>query len=677
MSNFKKAIAILLIVVAIVASITGVSFINSKTSEQDNYNLAITQARTEIWKDINSGRASSGTVAIMDNGRIVYSEGFAMADRETSIPVDGNTLFNIGSISKTFCATAVMLLVDEGKVNLDDNVTKYLPDFTMADSRYTDITVRMLLDHTCGLSGTTWSNNIGYEYNPTIYEDFLASISQAHLRSAPGEMAPYTNDGFTLAEMLVARVSGMSYMDFLSQKIFKPLALDHTGISVGEQSDKTVAAYYQPATGKSVPSEVLSMYGAGGLSSTAEDLVRFADSFSAGGKHILSQSSITEITKTHLSPFAVNFQDKTGINPEFYYGLGLDIAGLPYYMINGINVIGKGGDTYFYHSQFLSAPDQRISVAVIEAGIGSRAEDIANDLFNTVLQQKGLIEKEDTPISAPATPESIPAQYASFQGYYSLHYCISVDFDANICYLGVFDSGSGVWQSVPLYYCDNYFYTETGVRFYLVSVDEQDYLLASICNNRLYVVYGQRIREVDNPLTLSIDINGEQWLRRNVQPFEALTYAPSHMVVSKTLDELPGYVVFSGIKQINSPSYAGIPSDAYAVREQTELTLTNKDGQVWAQVSDSLYSPASVAPLLKNGVNTVTIGNKGYSEWFRISNDVILSFQKSTQGRIIVFSPVGMPIYDSMMDTGDVYVPGGGLIEVAGAAGDVFNVTAK
>jgi CubicO group peptidase (beta-lactamase class C family) len=97
---------------------------------------AATVARTEMWKDINSGAIGSAAIAIMDDGKIVYSEGFGMADRERSIPVDRHTIFNIGSVSKVYVTTAIMLLVDEGRVDLDKPVTRYIPEFKMADERY-------------------------------------------------------------------------------------------------------------------------------------------------------------------------------------------------------------------------------------------------------------------------------------------------------------------------------------------------------------------------------------------------------------------------------------------------------------------------------------------------------------------------------------------------------------
>ena len=111
-------------------------FLLAWKSAENPFNNTITTARTEIWKAITSGTAGSATVAIMDGGKLIYAEGFGMADRETSTVVDENTVFNIGSISKLFAATSSMLLVDEGKVDLDEPVTTYLPGFAMADERY-------------------------------------------------------------------------------------------------------------------------------------------------------------------------------------------------------------------------------------------------------------------------------------------------------------------------------------------------------------------------------------------------------------------------------------------------------------------------------------------------------------------------------------------------------------
>jgi len=669
MLKIKGLISICLVLI-ILFSTLGITGCGSEP--QSTYLEAQIIARTEIWQDINSGKASSATVAILDNGEIVYAEGFGMADRGKSIPVDTSTLFNIGSISKTYCAAAVMALVDDGKVKLDDPVVKYIPDFTMADPRYNDITVRMLLNHTSGIPGTTGANNLGYEYNPTIYEDTLANLSRSHLKHTPGAEAPYCNDGFTLAEILITRVSGQKYIDFLSENIFKPLSLSHTGLSVGELSGQTAATFYQVDDGKGVPLEVLSVVGAGGLSATATDLVRFADSFSGKGKQILSQSSIAEMTKASPSPFAVQAVKETGQNPEMAYGLGLDIAGLPDYQAKGIQVIGKGGDTIDYHSMLLSAPQQRISVSVIEAGHGASAMKIATDIFDAVLQQKGLLEKVEPVVSRPPEPQTIPASYSAFAGYYNSGIKLSFDMEKNNCTVAILVNGKET-ESNSLSYRDGYFYSPTGSKYLLLSVDGQDCLAASLPGLGINMIMWQKVPVLNQPLSLKTDINAMQWLRRNVKPIELINQ--TYIVTSATIDELAGYIVFGGFLKIESPYFAGMPSAA--VRDQTELTLIDKDGQTWAQLSDVLYSPASTAAVLKIGDNITTISSTGYNEWLKTEEDVILSFSKQAKGRVIVFSSDGSATYDSVMKTGDVYVPKDSFVMLAGMPGDSFTVTAR
>lgn len=104
-----------------------------------------------------------------------------MRDRINSIPVDAHTQFNIGSISKVFTAAAVLLLVQDGKVELGAPVTRYLPEFVARDARYKDITVRMLLNHSSGLPGTLWKNAFATEKNPKYVADTMAYLAESSL----------------------------------------------------------------------------------------------------------------------------------------------------------------------------------------------------------------------------------------------------------------------------------------------------------------------------------------------------------------------------------------------------------------------------------------------------------------------------------------------------------------
>lgn len=641
-------------------------------SNQNPYESAITTARSEIWQAINSGKCGSATTAIMVDGKIVYAEGFGMANREKSIPVDTATLFNIGSISKVYVATAIMLLVDDGKVSLDKPVMDYLPEFKMADDRYKKITVRMLLNHASGMPGTQGSNTFGFKYDNNVKQETINTLARAHLKHAPGAMAVYCNDGFTLAEMIVERVSGWKYIDFLNERIFKPLGLKNTGISVGEIKGKPVALYYDPKTGKIHPPEALSILGAGGLSSTAGELcLFFVDAFSAESQ-LLKKDSLAEIKKAQPSAFWGKLR-----NPTSSFGLGWDITGLPHYDAAGVQVFGKTGGTGNYTSMVLTVPDKRISVAVIASGAESGAPKIALDILDAVLVEKKLIPKEEKSLLIPPVAQKMPQDEASFGGYYASDTQLGqvvFDMDKNSATLYHFKEQEKT-PAITLVYNNGYYHDTKGNRFYFTNTGGEGCLVSYLPVAKIDTIMMQKVKPIEKPQSLKINMDGKVWLRRNVPPFEAIMLAESHVAKSLLYKDLPGYVFFRGVKRIDSPEFAGMPFDA--VRDQTELTLFEKNGATWVWVSDMLYSPAESAIALKAGENSAKIGGDGYNEWLVANEDMVLSFIKPEQGRIIIFSSDDTATYDSAVDTGDVYAAKGSYIESAGFANDVFTIKAK
>ena len=644
-------------------------------AEPQLYRTARRIARTEIWNDINSGRAGSATVAILDGGEVVYAEGFAMANREDSVPVDPTTVFNIGSVSKVYTATAVMLLVDEGKIDLDAPAVRYLPEFVMADPRYLDITVRMLLNHSSGLPGSIAAGNFGFQYNTAMHDETLAVLSRTRLKHDPGAAAVYCNDGFTLAEMIVERVSGQKYMDFLASRILEPLALGRTGASVGDRTARdaatgVVAAYYRPTTGQKEPFEAISFLGSGGLSATAVDVARFADSFSGAGTHILSEQALREMRTIQPSLSAGKLR-----NPDIAYGLGWDMTCVPEYQEQGIQVLGKSGGTGNYNSMVYTAPDERISVAVIETGPGGRSVKIALRILGAVLVEKGLAKERALSVSVPPKPEVIPDEYAAYCGYYLLTggglANVSLDREANRFLVSSVLGGMEV-PATCLYYSEGAFYSDDS-QLYFATVDGEQYAVEPSMG--FDTVRMRRLPAVEVPCSMEIDMNGKQWLRRNVKPFEGALLANSHLVQSSTIETLPGYVDFFGIKRVESPIYAGMPVGA--TRDLGDLTLLHNDGETWAQVLDMLYSPADSTATLSIGANVVTIGDSGYSEWLRVAHDSVLTLQIPVGGRIIIFGSDGSPKYDSCVDEGDMFASEGDFVEIAGMPGGQFVIACE
>jgi CubicO group peptidase (beta-lactamase class C family) len=644
------------------------------------YQDAIAIARNGIQQAMNKGTCGSATVAIMDNGNIVYAEGFGMANREASIPADPNTMFNIGSVSKVYVAAAIMLLVDDGLVSLDKPVTDYLPEFTMADSRYKAITVRMLLNHTSGFPGSEDANTSGFKYNENALQESLATLATARLKHAPGAMAPYCNQGFGIAEMIVERMSGKKYINFLKERVFTPLGLQNTDVGVGALSGKPVAYYYDPVTGKRHPLEVLSILGAGGLSATATDLCFFADAFSEPNK-LLKKDSLNEIKKAQPSLFKQQCPECEGT-----YGLGWDYTSIPKYSKAGIQVFSKDGTTGNYESMLFTIPDKRIAVAVITSGSNSDTSDIALSILDAMMVEKHYFAKEENsteakPIEAnpeliPTKLRKIPKNYAWFNGYYAKGKTLMrVVFDFRKMVVNLYEfqnQHKAPTLTSSLIYNDGYFYDTNLVRYAFKRVNGEDYMLELRKGFQLSQVSAQKIKQLPNPQSLKIAMDEKLWLRRNVYPYEAVYSAMSHLIKSLLYKRLPGYVISNSINKIESSIFAGMPFDA--LRNQREITLFDKDATVWMQFSDMIYSPASSAGALKIGENLVKIASDGYNKWLIADDALVLSFTKPALGRVIVFSPEpdGNVIFDSAIDTGDVQVAKGSLVEFAGYAGDEF-----
>jgi CubicO group peptidase (beta-lactamase class C family) len=162
------------------------------------------------------------SVAVVQAGRIVKAEGYGLASLELDAPATAQTVYEIGSISKQFAADAILLLVEDGKLRLDDLLSKYVDSTPAA---WAPITLRHILTHTAGLADFD-TGDIGFsyrrEYTP---REFVELLGKQPLQFVPGERWNYTN-AFPLLGMVIERVSGMSYTDFVQSRIFKPLKLD-------------------------------------------------------------------------------------------------------------------------------------------------------------------------------------------------------------------------------------------------------------------------------------------------------------------------------------------------------------------------------------------------------------------------------------------------------------------
>jgi len=164
------------------------------------------------------------SLLVIHNGEIVKAQGYGYSNVELQVPVNPGTVFQSGSVGKQFTATAVMMLVEEGKLSLDDPLAKFFPD---APPAWKQVTVRHLLSHTAGF--TDYPENFNFREDRTE-EQILKAIEALPLAFPPGSQWKYANLGYATLGILIHRVSGQFYGDFLQQRIFRPLGMNTTRI---------------------------------------------------------------------------------------------------------------------------------------------------------------------------------------------------------------------------------------------------------------------------------------------------------------------------------------------------------------------------------------------------------------------------------------------------------------
>ena len=321
-----------------------------------------------------SGLRTPGlSLVVVDGDQVILSAGYGFADRETGTLMTENTPVPAGSTTKPMTALAVMQLVERGLVDLDSPVTTYLPDFGMADERAPGITLRHLLSHTAGIpEGATFDG----AQDDEALERRVASLAAVPLNRAPGTGYEYANDGYSVAGLVVQRVTGMPYEQYMAESVFTPLGMDRTTFDPSEAATWGWAQGYAKRRGVVAPAPTALSRGigpAGMVVTTATDVgqyfVALLNGGVANGVQIISQGSLDE-TWTPIVPI--------GEGPNHYgYGLGWGVAEL-----GGQRVLAHSGTVETAGSYFLLAPDQRIAVGVLANLTGDEKAELALDVLS-------------------------------------------------------------------------------------------------------------------------------------------------------------------------------------------------------------------------------------------------------------------------------------------------------
>lgn len=366
-----------------------------------------------IVRTLERDRVPGAAVGIVRDQDLVWNMGFGYADLASDRAMDSDTLFRCGSITKTFTATAIMQLRDDGKLRLDDPIVRYLPEFAAVKARSgaaDEVTFRRLLTHTSGLSGEGPDNGWERLEFPPI-EEMIAALPRTEILIEPETQYKYSNLGFALMGEVIARISGMPYASYIQRNILQPLGMNGSGFALTDAMRSRMATGYtirwlegEPPVAPHPP--LRGWDAAGSLYSSVNDLARWISlqfrtkAEARGGAQVLKGASLT---KMHRAQF---------MEPNWAAGYGL-----------GWRADRRGENVYHHHSGgihgFLTKITfnklHRIGTIVLTNGNPNVGFDtIGHDLLETMIPAIVASDVKRMLRKPVATPE----KYRRFIGRY-------------------------------------------------------------------------------------------------------------------------------------------------------------------------------------------------------------------------------------------------------------------
>ena len=668
------------------------AFSDGKTTVVSNAEVASQELKKIAAEKAALLTKSHGTTsvqyALIDNGKLTLSGQAGKNDIEGEQPLTKDTLYGIGSVSKMYATAAVMKLVDEGKVDLDAPVVNYVPDFKMKDGRYKRITPRMLLNHSSGLQGSTLSNAFLFNDNDTYSHDLLLQqLSNQSLKVDPGAFSVYCNDGFTLAEILVERVSGMSFTEFLHQRFTEPLKMNHTKTPQDKWRDEKRAGLYFPAYQGQLPIESVNVIGTGGVSSTAEDMVRFSQLFMGQGKGILSNKVVRAMEQEEY---------KKGIWPgdgdnSFNYGLGWDSVKLYPFSEYGIKGLAKGGDTALQHAILVVLPEQKIAAAVLSSGGRSSTNQLlATELLLAVLKEKGTIKniKPNKSFGKPVKvkmPQNV-VKKAGFYGNSETHFKIEITKNGEL----FLPSNR---EEKYVYTADGSFINEKGTSKlnFVTEKNGRTYLRESTYKStpelgQSAMTHYLAEKLEDNVLSKK---TAAAWAKREGvkfylvnEKFSSIQYLVQPKLITTQITRKEGLAGYWEGRKITGPNTAThqLQIPVMNGRDTTETHFYTEGGNEYMEMAGLLYvSGTNVKPLDASQSTKVTLQANGHAKWFTIPQAAagkMMTVTLPAKGAFAVYDENGVCVnFTIVSGNNKVKLPKNGTVVIAGAPNSEFAIT--
>ena len=670
----------LLLALVLALSLTVSAGAEETDTAADPAEAAVTAAATY-------GGAVSIQYALWQDGEIIDTGAQGVYSRTENRALTEDILYGIGSVSKIYTTVAVMQLAEDGEVSLDAPVTRYLPEFKMADSRYKDITVRMLLNHSSGIMGTGLAGAVLFDDTDTsAIDSLLEDLSTQRLIADPGAYSVYCNDGFTLAELIVEAVSGMDFMDYVDQYILDPIGLENTFAPGGDFDTSRLAKTYSGTSTQALPTDCLNAVGAGGLYATASDLAAFGGALT--GTQLLKESSLEAMAWPEYS---------RGIWPEdtldsLAFGLGWDNVEWYPFCQSGITALAKGGDTLRYHAALVVLPEYGMAAAVVSSGgVSTYNQMAASQILIAALVEQGVTVDQTIPALPEAEPAALPEELKDYAGYYgstSAQYRIDLADDGTLT-MSCPTYPTTVPTQTFTYCADGTFRDITGLAS-LSFVEEDNgeiYLYQKAVSpvpglGGLPISNYAAVKLADNTVSEELQAVWDELLSMSVLPMDEPYSSQVYLALGESAGEpsepIPGYVGPDRIVDETSALFA-VALPGVGGRDGMDYRREVRQGVTWLTVRGSVYMEASGAPELFTGSGWAysTIQDDGYARWYQVGSAAgkAMTVQVPEDAGFWVYDANGQVTASSVLgDTGAVTLPEGGLVVFAGDAGARFHL---
>lgn len=648
-------------------------------------------AREAAAAAMTYGQATQAAWAVWQDGDIIAS-GQEGGEDASAAPSEAG-LYGAGSVSKIYTTVAVMQLAEDGKLDLDQPVVKYLPHFKMADPRYSDITVRMLLNHSSGLMGSSMGSALLFEDASALSTDrLLDRLSTQRLKADPGAFSVYCNDGFTLAQLVVEAVTDTNFQDYLHTHILAPAGLEETyfpdELVNGAQRSRVVPAFLGEDP-RPLPMDCLGVVGAGGIYATAEDLAAFGGALT--GETLLKKASL----KAMAAPeYAKGLWPGEGPD-ALAYGLGWDSVEWYPFAQNNITALVKGGDTQYYHAGLVVLPEHKLAAAVLSSGgVSTYNEMAASQMLIAVLKDQG-VTVDETPLQLPqAQPAPMPKELLDHAGWYGSLTVYQVELSED----GTLTMRYPALPQVPpqsfRYHSDGTFRDEAGASaLRLVNEDNGQTYLFQWAFTDLPGLGGlpasnyAAMKLPENPVDPALQAKWDSIMGGAVLPmnerYSSQIYASMGALLqadSGAVKSAPGYVGTLRIEDETHLRYAvQIPGNTGRDGSDMEIRR-DESGSLWfLQSNGSVYLDLNAAPALSTGKGAVcTIQPDGYARWYKIGSAAAgktMTVQLPENAGFWVYNPDGTIAASSVLwGDNSAKLAEGGLIAFAGDPGAKFQL---